>query len=123
MYPLLERTSPITRKLELLAPNLPFTVECVRSVDGCGKGLKAAYLDVEVQPASPLRASSMEVDSSVAAQTRGPFAGTSKSTATQFAGLVAPATTSASEEQQWKLMWTPSFYQFNHMIFVGKILS
>ena len=60
MYPLLERTSPRTRKLELFALNLPFAVECVRSVDGCRQGLKAACLDVEVQQASPLRASAME---------------------------------------------------------------
>jgi mRNA m6A methyltransferase catalytic subunit len=99
-----------TRKLELFALNLPFTVECVTSVDGCRQGLKAAYLDVEVQPVSPLRASAMEVNFSVADQTRGPLASTSKSTATQFAGPAAPATTSASEEEQWQLMWTLSFY-------------
>jgi len=69
----------------------------VRLVDeGLRARFKAAYPDVEVQPASPPRASAMEVDSSVAAQTRSPFAGTeSKSTAEP----AAPATTSASEEK------------------------
>lgn len=90
----------------MFAPNLPFTVECVRSVDRCRQGVKAAYLDVVVQTASPLRTSVMEVDSSVSAQTRGPFSGTSKSTATQFVVLAAPANTFASEEEQWQLMDT-----------------
>jgi len=47
----------------------------VRLVDeGLRARFKAAYPDVEVQPASPSRASAMEVDSSVAAQTRSSFA-------------------------------------------------
>ncbi|XP_045816691.1 putative N6-adenosine-methyltransferase MT-A70-like [Trifolium pratense] len=105
MYPLLERISPRTRKLELFARNhnthagwmsLGNQLNGVRLVDeGLRARFKAAYPDVEVQPASLPRASAMEVDSSVAAQTRSPFVGTeSRSTADR----AAPATTYASEE-------------------------
>lgn len=106
MYPLLERISPRTRKLELFARmhnthagwmSLGNQLSGVRLVDeGLRARFKAAYPDVEVQPASPPRASAMEVDSSVAVQTRSPFASTeSKSTAEPS----APVTTSASEEK------------------------
>ncbi|CAJ2676135.1 unnamed protein product [Trifolium pratense] len=106
MYPLLERISPRTRKLELFARmhnthagwmSLGNQLSGVRLVDqGLRARFKAAYPDVEVQPASPPRASAMEVDSSVAAQTRSPFVGTeSKSTSDP----AAPATTYASEEK------------------------
>lgn len=78
----------------------------VRLVDeGLRARFKAAYPDVEVQPSSPPRPSAMEVDSSVAAQTRSPFAATEpKSTATPFAdpaaaAAPAPATSFASEEK------------------------
>lgn len=58
----------------------------VRLVDeGLRARFKAAYPDVEVQPASPPRASAMEVDSGPAAQMRSPFSATdSRSTAMQF---------------------------------------
>ncbi|GAU31451.1 hypothetical protein TSUD_72320 [Trifolium subterraneum] len=106
MYPLLERISPRTRKLELFARmhnthagwmSLGNQLSGVRLVDeGLRARFKAAYPDVEVQPASPPRASAMEVDSSVAAQTRSPFAGTESKSA---ADPATPATTYASEEK------------------------
>ncbi|KAJ1403504.1 S-adenosyl-L-methionine-dependent methyltransferase [Sesbania bispinosa] len=110
MYPMLERISPRTRKLELFARmhnthagwmSLGNQLNGVRLVDeGLRARFKAAYPDVEVQPPSPPRASAMEVDSSVAAHTRSPFVVTeSKSTATQFAEPAAPATSYASEEK------------------------
>ncbi|KAI5382895.1 putative N6-adenosine-methyltransferase MT-A70-like [Lathyrus oleraceus] len=105
MYPLLERISPRTRKLELFARmhnthagwmSLGNQLSGVRLVDeGLRARFKAAYPDVEVQPASPPRASAMEVDSSVAAQT----STESKSTMTQFTEPAAPATISASVEK------------------------
>ncbi|XP_023540558.1 N6-adenosine-methyltransferase MT-A70-like [Cucurbita pepo subsp. pepo] len=83
MYPLLERISPRTRKLELFARmhnthagwiSLGNQLNGVRLVDeGLRARFKAAYPNVEVQPASPPRAS-METDSG-AAQLRSPFAG------------------------------------------------
>ncbi|GAV68709.1 MT-A70 domain-containing protein, partial [Cephalotus follicularis] len=82
MYPMLERISPRTRKLELFARmhnthagwmSLGNQLNGVRLVDeGLRARFKAAYPDVDVQPASPPRASAMEVDSSVA-QMRSPF--------------------------------------------------
>ncbi|XP_078440046.1 mRNAadenosine methylase [Wolffia australiana] len=67
MYPLLERISPRTRKLELFARmhnthagwiSLGNQLNGVRLVDeGLRARFKAAYPDVEVQPASPPRAS------------------------------------------------------------------
>ncbi|XP_019461670.1 PREDICTED: N6-adenosine-methyltransferase MT-A70-like [Lupinus angustifolius] len=110
MYPLLERISPRTRKLELFARmhnthagwmSLGNQLSGVRLVDdGLRARFKAAYPDVEVQPSSPPRASAMEVDSNVAAQTRSPFAITeSKPTATQLADPTAPETSHASEEK------------------------
>ncbi|KAK2439478.1 mRNA (2'-O-methyladenosine-N(6)-)-methyltransferase [Trifolium repens] len=106
MYPLLERISPRTRKLELFARmhnthagwmSLGNQLSGVRLVDeGLRARFKAAYPDVEVQPASPPRASAMEVDSSVAAQIKSPFAGTESKSA---ADPAAPATTYASEEK------------------------
>lgn len=60
----------------------------VRLVDeGLRARFKAAYPDVEVQPASPPRASAMETDNNnnIATQTRSPFAGVeSKTTATEL---------------------------------------
>ncbi|OVA20640.1 MT-A70-like [Macleaya cordata] len=83
MYPLLERISPRTRKLELFARmhnthagwmSLGNQLQGVRLVDeGLRARFKAAYPDVEVQPSSPPRTSAMDVDSN-AAQTRSPFA-------------------------------------------------
>ncbi|XP_058732349.1 putative N6-adenosine-methyltransferase MT-A70-like [Vicia villosa] len=105
MYPLLERISPRTRKLELFARmhnthagwmSLGNQLSGVRLVDeGLRARFKAAYPDVEVQPASPPRASAMEIDSSAAAQT----STESKSTITQFTEPAAPATISASVEK------------------------
>lgn len=84
MYPLLERISPRTRKLELFARmhnvhggwmSLGNQLQGVRLVDeGLRARFKAAYPDVEVQPASPPRPSAMEVDSS-SNQIRNTFAG------------------------------------------------
>ncbi|PRQ16669.1 putative mRNA (2'-O-methyladenosine-N(6)-)-methyltransferase [Rosa chinensis] len=98
MYPLLERISPRTRKLELFARmhnthagwmSLGNQLSGVRLVDeGLRARFKAAYPEVEVQPASPPRASAMEVDSN-AAQTRSPFS-EAKPTAAQLAEVAAP---------------------------------
>ncbi|KAL5551530.1 hypothetical protein UlMin_001706 [Ulmus minor] len=83
MYPLLERISPRTRKLELFARmhnthagwmSLGNQLSGVRLVDdGLRARFKAAYPEVEVQPSSPPRPSAMEVDTS-GAQMRNPFA-------------------------------------------------
>ncbi|XP_050376313.1 N6-adenosine-methyltransferase MT-A70-like [Argentina anserina] len=97
MYPLLERISPRTRKLELFARmhnthagwmSLGNQLSGVRLVDeGLRARFKAAYPEVEVQPASPPRASAMEVDLN-AAQTRSPFS-EAKPTAAQLAEAAA----------------------------------
>ncbi|KAK1438548.1 hypothetical protein QVD17_04357 [Tagetes erecta] len=81
MYPLLERISPRTRKLELFARmhnthagwmSLGNQLNGARLVDeGLRARFKAAYPEVEVQPQSPPRASVMEVDGG---QSRSPFA-------------------------------------------------
>ncbi|XP_040989253.1 N6-adenosine-methyltransferase MT-A70-like [Juglans microcarpa x Juglans regia] len=95
MYPMLERISPRTRKLELFARmhnthagwmSLGNQLNGVRLVDeGLRARFKAAYPDVEVQPSSPPRASAMEVDSGPGAQMRSPFpANASKSSAMLF---------------------------------------
>ncbi|KAK4260641.1 hypothetical protein QN277_003731 [Acacia crassicarpa] len=110
MYPMLERISPRTRKLELFARmhnthagwmSLGNQLNGVRLVDeGLRARFKAAYPDVEVQPPSPQRASAMEVDSGATAQMRSPFAATEpKSTPTQFGEPVAPETAYPSEEK------------------------
>ncbi|ONK73666.1 uncharacterized protein A4U43_C04F34010 [Asparagus officinalis] len=76
MYPLLERISPRTRKLELFARmhnthagwlSLGNQLQGVRLVDEGLRGrFKAAYPDVEVQPASPPRTTApIDTDSSV----------------------------------------------------------
>lgn len=72
----------------------------VRLVDeGLRARFKAAYPDVEVQPASPPRTSAMELDSN-AAQIRSPFTGMEpKSTAAQFAEAAAPEAAYQSEEK------------------------
>lgn len=98
MYPLLERISPRTRKLELFARmhnthagwmSLGNQLSGVRLVDeGLRARFKAAYPEVEVQPPSPPRASAMEVDSN-AAQTRSPFSEV-KPTPAQLADSAAP---------------------------------
>ncbi|KAG5009160.1 hypothetical protein JHK87_017675 [Glycine soja] len=111
MYPLLERISPRTRKLELFARmhnthagwmSLGNQLSGVRLVDeGLRARFKAAYPDVEVQPLSPPRASAMEVDTSIAPHTRSPFAATeSESTSAQFAEpAAAPESNFVSEEK------------------------
>ncbi|XP_028803775.1 N6-adenosine-methyltransferase MT-A70-like [Neltuma alba] len=110
MYPMLERISPRTRKLELFARmhnthagwmSLGNQLHGVRLVDeGLRARFKAAYPDVEVQPPSPPRASAMDVDSGATAQMRSPFAATEpKSTTTQFREPVAPETAYPSEEK------------------------
>ncbi|KAL9678703.1 hypothetical protein QQ045_016552 [Rhodiola kirilowii] len=107
MYPLLERISPRTRKLELFARmhnthsgwmSLGNQLSGVRLVDeGLRARFKAAYPDVEVEPASPPRASGMEVDS--APQTRSPFTGgmESKPMSNQFPNGSAPVSTFTSQ--------------------------
>ena len=61
--------------------------------EGLRARFKAAYPDVEVQPASPPRTSAMELDSN-APQIRSPFAAGAgvepKSSATQFTEPTAP---------------------------------
>ncbi|KAK9147219.1 hypothetical protein Scep_005976 [Stephania cephalantha] len=105
MYPLLERISPRTRKLELFARmhnthagwiSLGNQLQGVRLVDeGLRARFKAAYPDVEVKPPSPPRTSAMEIDS----QTKSPFAGGEpKSGAAQFAEPAGPEPF-ASEEK------------------------
>ncbi|XP_060208321.1 N6-adenosine-methyltransferase MT-A70-like [Lycium barbarum] len=107
MYPLLERISPRTRKLELFARmhnvhggwmSLGNQLQGVRLVDeGLRARFKAAYPDVEVQPSSPPRPSVMEVDSS-SNQTRNAFAGgESKAAGTQVAEATAPDAAYATE--------------------------
>nr|XP_010919307.1 probable N6-adenosine-methyltransferase MT-A70-like [Elaeis guineensis] len=94
MYPMLERISPRTRKLELFARmhnthagwlSLGNQLNGVRLVDdGLRARFKAAYPDVEVQPPSPPRTSAMDVDSNIP-QTRSLFVGTdSKQSSSQF---------------------------------------
>ncbi|XP_042382489.1 probable N6-adenosine-methyltransferase MT-A70-like [Zingiber officinale] len=84
MYPMLERISPRTRKLELFARmhnthagwlSLGNQLNGVRLVDeGLRARFKAAYPDVEVQPLSPIRASAADTESNVS-QIRAPSAG------------------------------------------------
>ncbi|RZC73830.1 hypothetical protein C5167_049310 [Papaver somniferum] len=72
MYPLLERISPRTRKLELFARmhnthsgwmSLGNQLQGVHLVDeGLRARFKAAYPEVEVQPSSPPRTSAMDID-------------------------------------------------------------
>ncbi|XP_030500869.2 N6-adenosine-methyltransferase MT-A70-like [Cannabis sativa] len=102
MYPLLERISPRTRKLELFARmhnthsgwmSLGNQLQGVRLVDeGLRARFKAAYPEVEVQPSSPPRASTMDIDSN-AAPMRSPFSPTEqpKPTPAQFTEPAAPA--------------------------------
>lgn len=107
MYPLLERISPRTRKLELFARmhnvhagwmSLGNQLQGVRLVDeGLRARFKAAYPDVEVQPASPPRVSAMEVDSS-SNQMRSTFSGGElKAAGTQVAEITAPDAAYATE--------------------------
>ncbi|GAB2301221.1 hypothetical protein Dimus_035255 [Dionaea muscipula] len=109
MYPMLERISPRTRKLELFARmhnthsgwlSLGNQLNGVHLVDeGLRARFKAAYPDVEIQPPSPPRTSVMEMDSNTS-QTRTPFGGDFKSPPPQFVQPTASqGTLSASEEK------------------------
>ena len=73
----------------------------VRLVDeGLRARFKAAYPEVEVQPASPPRASAMEVDSG-AVQMRNPFSAPEpKSTAAQFTESATPGAPFAAPEDK-----------------------
>ncbi|KAL4348622.1 hypothetical protein GQ457_17G022620 [Hibiscus cannabinus] len=103
MYPMLERISPRTRKLELFARmhnthagwiSLGNQLNGVRLVDeGLRARYKAAYPHIEVQPSSPPKASAMEIDSTAA---RSPFATETRS---QFADPAAPDAGHAPEER------------------------
>ncbi|KAJ4840910.1 hypothetical protein Tsubulata_001103 [Turnera subulata] len=105
MYPLLERISPRTRKLELFARmhntqagwiSLGNQLDGVRLVDeGLRARFKAAYPDVLVQPPSPPRPSAMEIDST-ASQMRSPFT-ESKTNASQFVEHATADTAFAAE--------------------------
>ncbi|KAI0499836.1 hypothetical protein KFK09_018044 [Dendrobium nobile] len=102
MYPMLERISPRTRKLELFARmhnthagwlSLGNQLNGVRLVDeGLRARFKAAYPDVEVQPPSPpRRAPSMDPESSTM-QARSPFfaAADSKQSTNRFMEVSTP---------------------------------
>ncbi|XP_076900875.1 putative N(6)-adenosine-methyltransferase MT-A70-like [Bidens hawaiensis] len=101
MYPLLERISPRTRKLELFARmhnthagwmSLGNQLNGARLVDeGLRARFKAAYPEVEVQPLSPPRASAMEVEGG---QSRSPSArGESQPMSAQFSDARPPEVT------------------------------
>jgi mRNA (2'-O-methyladenosine-N6-)-methyltransferase len=90
MYPLLERISPRTRKLELFARmhnthagwmSLGNQLNGVRLVDeGLRARFKAAYPEVEVQPQSPPRVvTSAAVSSATAMEVDNPFGGADES--------------------------------------------
>ncbi|KAD3641422.1 hypothetical protein R6Q59_004002 [Mikania micrantha] len=102
MYPLLERISPRTRKLELFARmhnthagwmSLGNQLNGARLVDeGLRARFKAAYPEVEVQPLSPPRASAMEAEGG--GQSRSPFARVeSQPMSSQFSDVRPPETT------------------------------
>ncbi|XP_027085035.2 N(6)-adenosine-methyltransferase MT-A70-like [Coffea arabica] len=111
MYPMLERIMPRARKLELFARMhnchagwmaLGNQLNGVRLVDeGLRARFKAAYPDVEVQPASPPRASSSAMDVDLnAAQVRNPFAaGELKTSGTPYVEATAPGLAHASQEK------------------------
>ncbi|KAL3499164.1 hypothetical protein ACH5RR_038257 [Cinchona calisaya] len=109
MYAMLERIMPRARKLELFARMhncqagwmaLGNQLNGVRLVDeGLRARFKAAYPDVEVQPASPPRASSaMEVDSN-ATQARNPFGGELKTSGSPYVEATALGPTHVSQEK------------------------
>lgn len=109
MYPLLERISPRTRKLELFARmhntyagwlSLGNQLNGARLVDeGLRARFKAAYPDVEVEPLSPPRTSTMELDSN-AAPLRNSFAELeSKPSGMQFEESAVPDTGYTCQEK------------------------
>ncbi|KAJ0971095.1 hypothetical protein J5N97_019054 [Dioscorea zingiberensis] len=107
MYPLLERISPRTRKLELFARmhnthagwlSLGNQLNGVRLVDdGLRARFKAAYPDVEVQPPSPPRATSAMDSDLNASQMRSPFVATDTKEQPLQSGEPTPSTGYASE--------------------------
>ncbi|KAG9451043.1 hypothetical protein H6P81_011008 [Aristolochia fimbriata] len=110
MYPMLERISPRTRKLELFARmhnthagwmSLGNQLQGVRLVDeGLRARFKAAYPDVEVQPPSPPRPSIMDVDSNATGQIRSPFVGLEPKSANQFGEPNSAAAEGFAAEQK-----------------------
>lgn len=71
----------------------------VRLVDeGLRARFKAAYPDVEVQPASPPRASAMDVDAN-SAQMRSPFAGLESKPSSQYGEPTAPEGYTSEEKK------------------------
>lgn len=109
MYPLLERISPRTRKLELFARmhnthagwlSLGNQLSGARLVDeGLRARFRAAYPDVEIQPPSPPRSSAMDVDPS-GTQIRTPFSGAETSSVPQsFTQDAAAEAAYVSEEK------------------------
>ncbi|ERN13359.1 probable N6-adenosine-methyltransferase MT-A70-like [Amborella trichopoda] len=107
MYPMLERISPRTRKLELFARmhnthagwmSLGNQLNGVRLVDeGLRARFKAAYPDVEVQPPSPPRASAMDT-TEANVQTRSPFVGLDTKAQSQFPDIT-PQESYTSEDK------------------------
>lgn len=105
MYPLLERISPRTRKLELFARmhnthagwiSLGNQLNTVRLVDeGLRARFKAAYPDVEVQPPSPPRSSAMDIDANTG-QARSPFV--EMDSKSQFAEAISSETYGSREK-------------------------
>ncbi|XP_021767896.1 N6-adenosine-methyltransferase MT-A70-like [Chenopodium quinoa] len=109
MYPLLERISPRTRKLELFARmhnthagwlSLGNQLSGNRLVDeGLRARFKAAYPDVEIEPLSPPRSSTLDVDPS-GTQPRTPFSGAETTPAPQsFTQAAATEINYVSEEK------------------------
>ncbi|KAL2903091.1 N6-adenosine-methyltransferase MT-A70-like, partial [Bienertia sinuspersici] len=109
MYPLLERISPRTRKLELFARmhnthagwlSLGNQLSGARLVDRRTTArFKAGYPDVEIQPPSPPRSSAMDVDPSDG-QVRTPFTGSeTKSAPLSFSQAAAAEAVYVSEEK------------------------
>ncbi|KAH9621007.1 hypothetical protein KSS87_004544 [Heliosperma pusillum] len=104
MYPLLERISPRTRKLELFARmhntqsgwlSLGNQLNGVRLVDdGLRARFKAAYPDVEVQPTSPPRSSAMDIDPGV----RTPFSGAETSSELPQVDVIPQGKPSSSQD-------------------------
>ncbi|OAY74221.1 putative N6-adenosine-methyltransferase MT-A70-like [Ananas comosus] len=100
MYPLLERISPRTRKLELFARmhnthagwlSLGNQLQGVRLVDeGLRARFKATYPDVEVQPASPPRTTTATDADSNPTPLRSPFVDTRQQTAQYMEPSSAP---------------------------------
>lgn len=111
MYPLLERISPRTRKLELFARmhnthagwlSLGNQLHGARLVDDGLRGrFKAAYPDVEVQPTSPPRTvAAIDADSTPTQVKSPPASADTKQPATQYGESTAQASTYASSDEK-----------------------